>query len=795
MPERSAEAVGHVDERSARRRGAQRSSKTFLPVATFRSGRVPAVSEVSPYGIVGVSPSKYHARDPFAPYVGREVDHFLDGVLDQRQVALLVGGSKAGKSRTAFEAVRRVFPASKLLVPAGATRSLAALVRDPPFDPGPDPPVLWLDELDRYLGDATGLDRALLDWIARRDGRMVIVGTIDRRQRDALLAVKGEIGRSARLLLEQAEEIPVPTSLTARERTQAEWLYPGERFVRGIGEHLVDAPALERDYDRGRLAVPVGWALVQAAADWRRTGILRPVPEADLKDLSLRYVDPEVLPGLTSEQQGQGLAWACRQLAPEIALLQVVSRRRARFSLRAFDHIVAYADRHPAHQLREIPPATWELVLARASPEEALRVGFTAYVRGDSVAAEAAWSRASASRNRDVAPWAAENLRMLHRLRGDARSGAAPAASAPTAPPTASQRVGSRLEETGARRPSQGAGPDPTWTWRSRRFGVPTRRPDAQLAETARPGRREPGRIAPPAARTDLKVGPSRSAGPGLNDKEARPPAAARRPAEGRIAPAPEGRPATGGAPEGRPQGQRPEATGADLTVEPQLRRGSWRRRARDLLGFTPPWRPEQQEPNAPAPDGAAPTDFDRLIRSLETLTETLSGPQLELYKHDLPQLTAVEAARRVRADIVALLLDNGGGMMEVSGGVGLTPPERQMQVKYDGDVMRELCRAGVGLIEDTGRVRGPLAGVPGSRAKMLMLVPLVHKRRSFGLLMAGRHGNRNGGPARPFSDAEVLALKGFADAAAASLHAVALLRQFKRRFETPVVRSGHPPS
>jgi hypothetical protein len=751
MPERSAEAVGHVDERSARRRGAQRSSKTFLPVATFRSGRVPAVSEVSPYGIVGVSPSKYHARDPFAPYVGREVDHFLDGVLDQRQVALLVGGSKAGKSRTAFEAVRRVFPASKLLVPAGATRSLAALVRDPPFDPGPDPPVLWLDELDRYLGDATGLDRALLDWIARRDGRMVIVGTIDRRQRDALLAVKGEIGRSARLLLEQAEEIPVPTSLTARERTQAEWLYPGERFVRGIGEHLVDAPALERDYDRGRLAVPVGWALVQAAADWRRTGILRPVPEADLKDLSLRYVDPEVLPGLTSEQQGQGLAWACRQLAPEIALLKVVGRRRARFSLRAFDHIVAYADRHPARQLREIPPATWELVLARASPEEALRVGFTAYVRGDSVAAEAAWSRASASRNRDVAPWAAENLRMLHGLRGDARSGAAPAASA--------------------------------------------RPPDAQPAETARSGRREPDRIAPPAARMDLKVGPSRPVGPGLNDKEAGPPAAARRPAEGRIAPAPEGRPATGGAPEGRPQGQRPEATGADLTVEPQLRRGSWRRRARDLLSFTPPWRPEQQEPNAPAPDGAAPTDFDRLIRSLETLTETLSGPQLELYKHDLPQLTAVEAARRVRADIVALQLDNGAGMMEVSGGIGLTPPERQMRVKYDGDVMRELRRAGVGLIEDTGRIRGPLAGVPGSRAKMLMLVPLVHKRRSFGLLMAGRHANRNGGPVRPFSDAEVLALKGFADAAAASLHAVALLRQLERRFETPMVRSGNPPS
>jgi hypothetical protein len=609
--------------------------KAFLPVATFRSGRVPTVSEASPYGIVGVSPSPHLPRDPLPPYAGRDVDHRVEEVLGQRRVALLVGESKAGKTRTAFEAVRRVFPGSKLLVPAGGTRSLAALVRDPPFDRGPDPPVLWLDELDRYLGDATGFDAALLDWVLRRDGRMVIVATIGLRPRDALLATDGEIGRPVRLLLQQAEEVLVPTALSAQERTRAERLYPGERFVRGIGEHLAGAPALERGYDTGRSAAPVGWALVQAAVDWRRTGLLRAVPEADLRELSLRYVDPGLAPGVTAERQAQGLAWACRELAPGIALLQAVRRRRLRSSLRAFDHVVAYADRHPAAQVREIPQATWDLVLAKASPEEAVRIGFSAYVRGNGPAAEAAWSGAGASRHRDATPRAAEYLRMLRRPQVGSEGATAGRSDAGTAPPTR--------------------------------------------------GPADPGAV--PA--------------------------------------------------------------GADS-------------------------------------DGPVLARLDRLGRSVERLTEALRERPLTLYEHELPQMAAAETARRTRADVVALLLDNGDGALKVSGAVGLTPTERRVTVRYDHGVMRELFRDGVGLIEDTERAGEALAGIPGGRASMLLMVPLVHQRQGFGALLVGRQRRQAGAPTRRFSDAEVRALVGFAEVTAASLRTGVLLRRLRRRLEVP---------
>jgi hypothetical protein len=392
-----------------RRRSPPARTKSVLPVATFRSGRVPTVAEVSPYGIVGVTPSKHLEDDPAPPYVGRDVDHLLDELLRRRGVALVTGASKAGKTRTAFEAVRRVFPTSKLIVPTACTKALTSILGDPPFARGPDPPVLWLDQLDRFLGDVTGFDQALLDWLERGDGRMVVVATVSLTRREDVLGTEGQIGQAARLLFEHADQVQVPSHPSRRERADAERLYSGEQFVRGIGEDLVDTAALERAYDAGRIAAPIGWALLQAAVDWCRAGMLRPIPEADLRDLCPRYLDAGIP---TAAQSAEGLAWACRELAPQIALLRMIGRPRSP-SFRPFDHIVAYADWHVSGPARRIPDGAWEVIVGRTSPEEAARVGFTAYTRGDHAAADAAWSRASASGDQEVAPWSARQLRAL----------------------------------------------------------------------------------------------------------------------------------------------------------------------------------------------------------------------------------------------------------------------------------------------------------------------------------------------------------------------------------------------
>jgi GAF domain-containing protein len=95
---------------------------------------------------------------------------------------------------------------------------------------------------------------------------------------------------------------------------------------------------------------------------------------------------------------------------------------------------------------------------------------------------------------------------------------------------------------------------------------------------------------------------------------------------------------------------------------------------------------------------------------------------------------------------------------------------------------MRELFRAGVGLVEDTDRVRGALAGIPGSRAETLVMVPLVHEQLGFGVLLAGRRHAATGLPAQVFTDEEVEGLMGFAEDAASSLRTAVLLRHLKHQ-------------
>ena len=203
-------------------------------------------------------------------------------------------------------------------------------------------------------------------------------------------------------------------------------------------------------------------------------------------------------------------------------------------------------------------------------------------------------------------------------------------------------------------------------------------------------------------------------------------------------------------------------------------------RRAWNLRRFTASRRPETPQPQAAAGGASVGADPDRLGQSIESLTAALGGQPIEFYERDLPRIAASEIAKRVRADVMVVLLDNGQGIMEVSGDVGLTPDERQLNVEYSREVMRELFRAGVGLIEDTDRARGALGGIPGGRAQTLILVPLVHERLGFGMLMAGRDRSTTGKPAKVFTDRDLQALMSFAHANAESLRTAVLLRRLR---------------
>jgi tetratricopeptide (TPR) repeat protein len=151
----------------------------------------------------------------------------------------------------------------------------------------------------------------------------------------------------------------------------------------------------------------------------------RPIAERELRQLCRPYLQAmHIDPPADKRSYVEGLAWACQPVAPQIALLQRADRRRFRMFV-ASDHIVALADQSAGDLGREVAAAAWDLAVATATPEDAARVGFSAYTRGNHEVAAAAWSRASASGHAEAAPLAAVNLGLLRKRLGDAQGAAA----------------------------------------------------------------------------------------------------------------------------------------------------------------------------------------------------------------------------------------------------------------------------------------------------------------------------------------------------------------------------------
>src|SRR5690349_19449488 len=112
-------------------------------------------------------------------YVPRDADNGESGVRAKVAAAarhggfvLLVGGSSAGKTRSAFEAVAALLPDWWLVQPA-PPGAAAALSRE-----AAPQTVVWLDELQRYLDGEHGLTGADIRALLGPPHPAVIIATL-----------------------------------------------------------------------------------------------------------------------------------------------------------------------------------------------------------------------------------------------------------------------------------------------------------------------------------------------------------------------------------------------------------------------------------------------------------------------------------------------------------------------------------------------------------------------------------------------------------------------------------------
>jgi len=140
-------------------------TKVFLQHLRCYSRRrgIPRVRDIRDLTSLGVTTSRDYRGDASSPYVKRDKDKELAAFLGEYTFVLIIGDSKAGKSRMGANAMRDKFPGRNLIIP-DTSDSLPALL-----EAGLDfaNSVIWLDELQLYL-EKNGLQR-LLDYLARED--------------------------------------------------------------------------------------------------------------------------------------------------------------------------------------------------------------------------------------------------------------------------------------------------------------------------------------------------------------------------------------------------------------------------------------------------------------------------------------------------------------------------------------------------------------------------------------------------------------------------------------------------
>jgi tetratricopeptide (TPR) repeat protein len=333
-------------------------------------------------------------------YIPRDQDGELRELLAACGFVLLVGDSTAGKTRMAFEGMRATLPGHALIAPPGVAAIPLAISR------AAEQPrcVLWLDDLERFLGPG-GITAADIARLLGGSGQhRVIVATIRAVEQARLTADLRDDDRAwqglrdVREVLDQARQIRIARMFTASEleraRTRAwdpriaEAIRHADRY--GIAEYLAAGPPLLRDLHNARGSAagthPQGAAIVTAAIDLRRAGYLSPIPRDLLDEIHGHYLDGPNQSSEPRELLGEAWAWATTRRSATTRLLTPVGGNR----VKVFDYLTDAAQRRAGPLDRVLEPVV-RSALATAGASDANSLARTAYNQGRWQLAADAW--------------------------------------------------------------------------------------------------------------------------------------------------------------------------------------------------------------------------------------------------------------------------------------------------------------------------------------------------------------------------------------------------------------------
>ena len=370
--------------------------------------RGPHGSELPTVAQLGMDELGVHRAVLTVPYIHRDKESNIRKLLMAGHPVLLVGSSMVGKTTTAATVIKDLYDDRRIVVP-DSKDALAALDS---IDTVLRETVIWLDDVNRLIG-AGGITRGSLGRLVSSGN--IVIATIRAGEYDRYRPSSG-VNSPEWDVLSSFQRIFLDRELTEGEKERiAEAVHDNvvrERISRvGLGEYVGAAEQIDETLRLGPSVSPVGYALVRGAADWRRTGIDRPVPGSLLRVLATPYLARRRYELTVPEVYEAALGWATREINEEVSLLQQVDQDVFAVFDYALDLLSKGAD--------PVPAETWRVVIDAATPAELLAIGYSAWVTYDSLQfALEAWNRAAESGDPNVSPRAIYNIAHMFRYEG-----------------------------------------------------------------------------------------------------------------------------------------------------------------------------------------------------------------------------------------------------------------------------------------------------------------------------------------------------------------------------------------
>ena len=312
-------------------------------------------------GVPDEVPPEYVARD-----ADDQVRAKVAAAAARGGFVLLVGDSSVGKTRCAAEAVKAVLPGWRLVHPAGPSEA-AALAAEPVPQM-----VVWLDELQRYLGGEQGLTGGVVRALLNPPHPAVIIGTLWPHWYNPWTAMPGPDSADPhareREVLDLADVIRIAPELGTAEQDRARAAAARDRRLAvalgtagyGLTQTLAAAPQLVARWEN---AGPYARAVLTAALDAARLGARAPLSADFLRAAAPGYC--------TSQQQAeapenwfeQALSYSTGKLHGAAAALSPVGSGMGQITgYIAADYLIHHVGRE--RRYARVPASTWDAIVS-----------------------------------------------------------------------------------------------------------------------------------------------------------------------------------------------------------------------------------------------------------------------------------------------------------------------------------------------------------------------------------------------------------------------------------------------